>query len=140
MNNNTKNKTSHWFNLADGIIIAVCLALVVWAVVVYLAPMQKEAEAETLEASIILDFPEGTTLTHIAKGDAVFCGETLIGTVKNVDAGITNSVSVSISVQKTDDGISLNGSPLWENGSFTLETRLRRVEGTIYQISLKEDE
>lgn len=133
-------KREHWFNLADAIIIVVCLALSLWAVLVYLAPAASDIESETVEASLRIDFPDGETLTHIAKGDAVFCGEKKIGTISNINTDIVNTVGINVTLEKNDDGIFLNGTPLWENGSFILETKLRSIEGTIYQITLREAE
>ncbi len=140
MNNNTKKQKNHWFNLADGIIIALCLALTLWAVFVYLAPTDSDNEAENIKASIIVDFSADDSLTEITKGDAVFCGEKRIGEVITVDSGVVNSVHLSLTLQKGANGVELNGEQLFVNGSFTLETRIRCIEGTIYQITLEEDE
>ncbi len=140
MKNNAKKQKNHWFNLADGIIITVSIGLILWAVLAYLAPTDKDVEAETVEASLGIIFPEDETLTYVAKGDPVFCGETKVGVIKEVETGLGNSVSLSITLEKTETGVALDGKPLYENGDFTLETKLRRIEGTVFQILLKEDE
>ncbi len=136
----TAKKSKGIFNLADGLIITVCAVLITVAVVFYLVPAgDSETALPTVEATVQLAFSDDESLTHIAKGDKVFSGEKLIGEVKTVD-GSFNMISVTVTLDKSESGYSIGGTPVWENGSFTLETRLRELEGTVTEINVRGEE
>ncbi len=135
---NTKEKG--FFNLADGLIITVCAVLAVLAIVFYLVPVSEtESELPQVDATVQLAFTDEDSLTHIAKGDKVFCGETEIGEIKTVDSSF-NMVSINIKLQKAENGYFAEGNPIWINSKFTLETRLREIEGKVKAISVRGEE
>lgn len=124
----TNGNGKRWFTAADVLITVIVLALAAGSVALFVLAGQEGSTAEPVEVSMLIhlaDVPEG-----FSKGDKVFCGTELIGTIDRVDKS-ANNVSITVTLDKDEGEYLLAGNSVRINGSFVLETRLRRATGVI---------
>lgn len=129
------DKERRWFTAVDALIVVVVLSLIISAVVLFLFP---RGEEETVErATVALELRCEKSPVGIKADDTVYLGEESVGTVEFVDID-ANKVVANIELEKDGNAYIFNGTPVRINGSFTLETRLCRVEGVVCEINSKE--
>lgn len=135
MNDRIK-KEKHWFTAADALIVVIVMALLIGSVVLFLFPKKEASTSVPVEASVIVHF--SGTINGISAGDPLFHGETEIGAVQKVDK-TANNVIVIINMEKDNGVYMFDGKPVRINGSFTLETRLCKLTGSVSDIGDKEE-
>lgn len=129
-------KDTHWFTAADALIVVIVLGLLITSAVMFLLSTEEEQTAKSVKATIAVYVEE--ELKGISENDTLFYGETEIGEVQKIDK-LSNYVIASIEVEKDDGVYVLDGTPIRINGSFTLETRLCRYNGTVIDIGDREE-
>lgn len=130
------NKRKHWFTVADALILVVVVALLVGSAVIFLFPREEKTTAVPVQASIIVYTEEG--VDRISEEEKLFLGEEAIGTVQLVDKS-ANYVVILVDAEKDEGVYYLGGNPIRINGTFTLETRLCKLNGVVKSIGDKEE-
>lgn len=137
-----ENARSHWFTVADALILLLVIGLIVAAVALFLFPPTEEDEAKLASVSLDLTLEKDSEelLEHVGVGDKVFSGETAIGEVVSKDIN-NRYVLVTVSLEVEDNGsYSLNGEPIMINSKFVLETKVCSINSTVVGLSVKEEQ
>lgn len=124
----TNRTGKRWFTAADVLITVIVIALAAGSVALFVLANREQSTAQPVEVSMLLhldEAPEG-----FSKGDKVFYGTELIGVIDRVDKS-ANNVGVTVTLDKDEGEYLLDGNCVRINGSFVLETRLRRATGVI---------
>ncbi len=131
MMSRTNKGGKRWFTAADVLITVIVIALAAGSAVLFLFPDQEEITAVPVETTMVIHLHE--TPVGFSVGDKLFNGDNEIGTVSKIDKSANNLI-IHATLDKDGGVYMLNGKPVRVNGSFVLETRLRRAEGVIESI------